>query len=106
LHPDQTPIVDKLGATIQLERRTETGGLTQSGTATSGKDVTFNDEFYTDDNTKVAVMVTSYDIATGDVTVVSPATASGFNVLFRNSSGAVVDRQFQYTAVGFGTKQT
>ena len=106
LHPDQTPIVDKLGATIQLERRTETGGLTQSGTATSGKDVTFNDEFYTDDNTKVAVIVTSYDIATGDVTVVSPATASGFNVLFRNSSGVVVDRQFQYTAVGFGTKQT
>ena len=106
LHPDQTPIVDKLGATIQLERRTETGGITQSGTATAGKSVLFNNEFYTDDNTKVAVMVTSYDIETGDVTVVSPATSSGFNVLFKNSSGVAVDRQFQYTAVGFGTKQS
>lgn len=106
LHPDQTPIVDKLGATIQLERRTETGGITQSGTASAGRNVLFNNEFYTDDNTKVAVMVTSYDIETGDVTVVSPATGSGFNVLFKNSSGAVVDRQFQYTAVGFGTKQS
>lgn len=106
LHPDQTPIVDKLGATIQLERRIENGGLEQSGTNGAGKDVTFEDEFYTDDNTKVAVMVTSYDMETGDVVIVTPPTASGFNVTFQNSSGTVVDRQFQYTAVGFGTKQS
>lgn len=106
LHPDQTPIVDKLGATIQLERRTENGDLEQSGTNGAGKDVAFQDEFYTDDNTKVAVMVTGYDLETGDVAIVTPATASGFNVTFQNSSGVVVDRQFQYTAVGFGTKQS
>lgn len=106
LHPDQTPIVDKLGATIQLERRTETGGIDQSGTNGLGKDVSFFDEFYTDDNTKVAVSITSYDMATGDIAVVTPATGSGFNVTFQNSSGTVVDRQFQYTAVGFGTKQS
>tara|TARA_Y100000004_G_scaffold68282_1_gene76599 strand:- start:4683 stop:8372 length:3690 start_codon:yes stop_codon:yes gene_type:complete len=105
LHPDQTPIVDKLGATIQLERRTENGPIDQSGTDGTGKDVVFENAFYTDDNTKVAVMVTSYDMATGDVAIVTPATASGFNVTFQNSSGVVVDRQFQYTAVGFGTKQ-
>ena len=106
LHPDQTPIVDKLGATIQLERRTETGGIEQSGTNGLGKDVSFLDEFYTDDNTKVAVSVTSFDLETGDIAIVTPATASGFNVTFQNSSGTVVDRQFQYTAVGFGTKQS
>ena len=106
LHPDQTPIVDKLGATIQFERRTETGGIEQSGTSGLGKDVSFLDEFYTDDNTKVAVSITSYDMATGDIAVVTPATGSGFNVTFQNSSGTVVDRQFQYTAVGFGTKQS
>ena len=106
LHPDQTPIVDKLGVTIQLERRTETGGFEQSGTSGTGKDITFQNEFYTDDNTKVAVIVTSYDLETGDVALVSPATGSGFNVTFQNSSGTVIDRQFQYTAVGFGTKQS
>ena len=105
LHPDQTPIVDKLGATIQLERRTENGAIDQSGTDGAGRSVVFENAFYTDDNTKVAVMVTSYDMETGDVAIVTPATASGFNVTFQNSSGVVVDRQFQYTAVGFGTKQ-
>ena len=98
--------MDKLGATIQLERRTESGGFDQSGTSPSGKAITFLDEFYTDDDTKVAVSVTSYDLETGDVAIVTPATASGFNVTFKNSSGTVVDRQFQYTAVGFGTKQS
>ena len=106
LKADQTPIVDKLGATIQLERRTETGGIDQSGTNGLGKDVSFLDEFYTDDNTKVAVSITSFDLETGDIAIVTPATASGFNVTFQNSSGTVVDRQFQYTAVGFGTKQS
>ena len=103
--PDQTPIVDQLGVTLQFERRTENGG-TLSSEATS-KAVEFEDDFYTDADTKVAVGITAFDMEAGDYFVLDPetVTGSGFTITFKNGS-TVIDRDFQYTAIGYGTKQS
>ena len=99
---NQTPIVDELGVTLQLERRTENSKVLNSGSSASGVDVVFNDAFYTDGNTEVAVGITGYDLGSGDYFILKEPTRTGFNILFKRGS-RVVDRKFQYTAVGFGT---
>ena len=104
-HIDQTPIVDQLGAILQFERRTENGTTIASGTAAGGKAVTFTNAFYTDSNTKVAVGITAFDLASGDYYVMSEPTGTGFTVTFKNGS-SVINRNFQYTAIGYGTQQT
>ena len=104
-HIDQTPIVDQLGAILQFERRTENGTTIASGTGAGGKAVTFANAFYTDSNTKVAVGITAFDLASGDYYVMSEPTGTGFTVTFKNGS-SVIDKNFQYTAIGYGTQQT
>lgn len=98
----QTPIIDELGVTLQLERRTENSKVLNSGFSTSGLDVVFEDAFYTDGDTKVAVGITGYDLASDDYFIVSEPTRTGFNIIFKQGP-SVADRKFQYTAVGFGT---
>ena len=104
-HADQTPLVDQLGAILQFERRTENSATIASGTASGGKAVTFANAFYTDGNTKVTVGVTAFDLASGDYYVMSEPTRTGFTITFKNGS-SVIDRNFQYTAIGYGTEQT
>tara|TARA_A100001201_G_scaffold143597_1_gene146079 strand:+ start:17663 stop:21265 length:3603 start_codon:yes stop_codon:yes gene_type:complete len=104
-HVDQTPIVDQLGVTLQLERRTENSGTITSGA--SSKAVAFVDDFYTDADTKVAVGITAFDMEAGDYFVLDPNTVTGssFIITFKNGS-TVISRDFQYTAIGYGTKQS
>jgi len=104
-HIDQTPIVDQLGAILQFERRTENSATIASGTGGSGKAVTFANAFYTDGNTKVTVGITAFDLASGDYYVMSEPTGTGFTITFKNGS-SVINRNFQYTAIGYGTQQT
>ncbi len=104
LHPDQTPIVDKLGATVQFERRTENSNIFASGTS-GPRVITFDNAFYVDDDTRVAVSISPFDMEAGDFYTMTAPTSTGFTVTFRNSSGGQVNRQFQYAAVGYGTKQ-
>jgi predicted phage tail protein len=103
-HVDQTPIVDQLGVTLQFERRTENSGTIASG-ATS-KAVLFENAFYTDADTEVAVGITAFDLQSGDYYRVTSVTGTGFTITFYNSSNTVIDRNFQYTAIGYGTKQS
>jgi predicted phage tail protein len=103
LHPDQTPIVDKLGATIQFERRTENSNVLASGTD-GPRTVTFDNAFYVDNDTRVAVSLSPYDMESGDFYTMTAPTSTGFTVTFRSSGGGQVNRQFQYAAVGYGTK--
>lgn len=104
LHPDQTPIVDKLGATVQFERRTENSNILASGTS-GPRVVTFDNAFYVDDDTRVAVSISPFDMEAGDFYTMTAPTSTGFTVTFRSSGGGQVTRQFQYAAVGYGTKQ-
>ena len=103
-HVDQTPIVDQLGVTLQFERRTENSRTIASG-ATS-KAVLFENAFYTDTDTEVTVGITAFDLQSGDYYRLTSVTRTGFTVTFYNSSNAVIDRNFQYTAIGYGTKQS
>lgn len=88
-------IIDELGAEMQLQQRTATGsGLT--GAAASG--VAYANNFYSPPN----IGITAFNMSTGDYSVVSNVTRSGFTVEFRNSSHSAVSRQFTYQAIGFG----
>jgi hypothetical protein len=41
-------------------------------------------------------------LATGDFFAVTSVTRTGFTVEFKNSAGTAVNRQFTYTANGYG----
>ena len=99
-HIDQTPIVDELGFTIQLESRTEGSATIASGAG--AKAVTFADGFYQTPN----IGITAFNLASGDYYEVTSTTKAGFTITFKNSSNAAIDRNFQYQAVGYGTEQT
>ena len=99
-HVDQTPLIDELGFTMQLERRTE--GSTTITSGADAKAVTFNDAFYQ----TPSIGITAYNLASGDYYEVTSESRTGFTITFRNSSNAAISRQFQYQASGFGTQQT
>lgn len=103
-HLDQTPLVDQLGVSVQFERRTENSGTLISGTSASGKAVTFEKAFYTDGDTKVTVGIVAFGLGAGDYYVMSEPTGSGFTITFKNGV-QVVNRNFQFTAIGYGTQQ-
>ncbi len=99
-HIDQTPVVDELGFTMQLELRTESSPTIASGAG--AKAVTFTNGFYQEPN----IGITAFNLASGDYYVVTSASRTGFTITFFNSSNAAIDRNFQYQAVGYGTEQT
>ena len=107
-HPDQTPLVDQLGYLLQLERRTESSNLiSKEFERGETKFITFEKPFYTDNDTKVAVSIVAYALESGDYYEISEPTSTGFSITFKSSfdGTVVVDRDFRYTAVGYGTQQ-
>ena len=66
--------------------------------------MTFDNAFYVDNDTRVAVSLSPYDMESGDFYTMTAPTSTGFTVTFRSSGGGQVNRQFQYAAVGYGTK--
>ena len=66
----------------------------------------FKDAFYFDFDTKVTVGITAFNLQSGDYYRITNLTGDGFDIDFYNSSNSVEDRNFQYTAIGYGTKQT
>ncbi len=114
--PAQSIEIDQLGYTAELESRTETslgnagatgGGIISSGT--SQKSVTFTNSFFTGstgtgvaDNTVLpSVAITIENAQSGDFFTLSSITSSGFNIDIKNGSSHV-DREFKYSATGFG----
>ena len=103
--PAQTIRVTELGYTASLQRRTESGTQTSSGLTT----VTFDSPFFVGTssllgaNTQLpSIGITASDLQAGDFFTLSDITASSFKVQFKNSSGASINRNFNFTAVGFG----
>jgi hypothetical protein len=99
-HVDQTPLVDELGYTMQLESRTESSATIASGAA--AKVVTFANGFYQEPS----LGITASNLASGDYYEVTSASRTGFTITFYDSSNTAIDRNFQYQAVGYGTEQT
>ncbi len=113
-HVDQTPIVDQLGVTLQFERRTENSTTFSSESLRTLRDndpeiltdVVFINAFYADADTEVTVGITAFGLQSGDYYRITNLTGAGFDIDFYDSSNTVIDRNFQYTAIGYGTKQS
>ena len=99
-HVDQTPVVDELGFTMQLESRTESSAAIASGAA--AKVMTFTNAFYQEPS----IGITASNLASGDYYEVTSASRTGFTITFYDSSNTAINRNFQFQAVGYGTEQT
>ena len=91
-----TPRVTAVTVTIDMPDRIFSGNDISSGAGT--KTVTFTTPFK---STAYAVGITMEDANTGDFFTVSNKTVNSFDVLFKNSSGTNVSRDFDFIAKGF-----
>ena len=106
--PAQSIEIDQLGYTAELDRRVETVNTAIAST-TSTKSVTFAQSFFTGFNgTDVAansalptIGITIENMSAGDEFFLSNISNTGFDIDIRNS-GSNVNRNFKYTAIGFG----
>jgi len=92
--------IDQLGVTALLQQHNESAGPLTSGTTTYT--ATFPNAFYA----VPQVNITALDMGTGDYVAITNVTRTNFQVLFKNSSGSNVSRQFHYSANGTGKEVT
>ena len=104
----QNILVDELGYKAQLQQRTEQS-TSAIASGTSAKAVTFTNAFFTGtsslggaNSALPTIGITPQNMATGDFFELSSISGTGFTVTFKNSSGTIVDRNFNYMATGFG----
>ena len=104
----QNILVDELGYKAQLQQRTEQSTATIAS-GTPAKAVTFTNAFFTGtsslggaNSALPTIGITPLNMATGDFFELSSISRTGFTVTFKNSSGTIVDRNFNYMATGFG----
>ena len=98
----------ELGYKATFQRRQENSdGVIASGTST--KAITFNKPFFVGTSSLgganaylPSIGVTVQNLGNGERVNVSNVTSTGFSVDVLNSSGSNVDRNFSYTAVGYG----
>ena len=99
--------LQQLGYTASLPSRTEQSAVIASGAG--AKAVTFTAPFFVGtsglgnlNNFLPSVNISPQNMATGDFFELSSISGTGFTVHFKNSSNASIDRNFTYSAVGFG----
>jgi hypothetical protein len=91
-----TPVVSAVTVTLDMEDRIFSEDNLTSGVGTVT--VAFPSPFKT---TNYALGVTMEDANSGDFFQISNKTVNGFDLLFKNSSGTNISRQFDYIAKGF-----
>ena len=106
--PAQSIEIDQLGYKAELDRRVETVNAVIAST-TSTKSVTFTNSFFTGaSGTSISVGsalptigITIENMTAGDEFFLSNISGTGFDIDIKNG-GSNVDRNFKYTAIGFG----
>ena len=102
-------LVDQLGYEARFDVRSEQStGLTASGT--SAKTVSFSKPFWTGTTALggsttaylPSVSVNVFGLASGDYIDMGTVTGSQFTLTIKNSSGSAIDKNFSWTAVGYG----
>ena len=100
--------VSQLGYFAEFQRRTEQS-TTTIASGSGAKSITFDSPFFTGTSALLgansnppAIGITAFNMASGDFFELSSITGTGFTVHFKNSSGSSVDRNFNFTAIGFG----
>ena len=104
----QNILIDELGYTATLQRRTENS----NGTIASGagaKAITFDKPFFVGTaslggvNTYLpSIGITALNMGSGEYFEVTSISSTGFTVTFKNSGGTAVNRNFNWSAVGYG----
>ena len=97
-----TPVVNTLGMEIDMPDKTLADDDIASGTASSGKVVTFPTAF----KELKGLGISAGNLASGDFYAITNKSATGFTIKFFNSGGSVVNRTFDYVARGFGVLST
>ena len=99
--------LQQLGYSATLPSRTEQSSVIASGAG--AKAVTFTAPFFVGtsglgnlNSFLPSVNISPQNMATGDYFELSSISGTGFTVHFKNSSNASIDRNFTYSAVGFG----
>ena len=91
-----TPVIQEVSVVIDMPDRIFSGNDLTSGVGT--KTISFSTPFK---STAYAVGITMEDANTGDFFTISNKTINSFDVLFKNSSGSNISRQFDFIAKGF-----
>jgi hypothetical protein len=98
----QNILIDALGYEATFQQRQDQSTATIASGA-GAKTVTFDKAFYTAAGTSLpSIGITAQNMASGDYFTVDSVTGTTFTVTFRNSAGTQVDRNFTYTATGYG----
>jgi len=105
---DENILVNELGYTATLQRRQEQStGAVASGAGS--KTVNFSKNFFTGTGSLggtnaylPSIGINAMNLASGDYIEMGTVTGSSFVVTFKNSSNAAVDRNFTWSAVGYG----
>jgi hypothetical protein len=101
-------LIDELGYDASFQRRTEqSNGNVASGAGTAT--VTFDKAFFVGTASLGGVNaylpsigITAQNMATGDYFTLGTVTGTTFQVTFRNAAGTAIDRNFTWSAVGYG----
>ena len=100
--------VSQLGYFAEFQRRVEQSTTTIASGA-GAKSISFNSPFFTGTSALLgansnppAIGITAFNMASGDFFELTSIGSTGFTVHFKNSSGSSVDRNFNFTAIGFG----
>ncbi len=103
----QNMSLQQAGYTATMPSRTEQSSVIASGAG--AKAVTFTAPFFVGtsglgnlNSFLPSVNISPQNMATGDYFELSSISGTGFTVHFKNSSNASIDRNFTYSAVGFG----
>jgi len=105
---DQNILIDQLGYDASFQRRLEQSeGAVASGAG--AKTITFASKFFTGTTLLggtnaflPSIGITAQNMGSGDYFEVTGVSSTGFTVTFKNSAGTAVDRNFNWSAVGYG----
>ncbi|MGA0207890.1 MAG: hypothetical protein ACO3LT_08880, partial [Ilumatobacteraceae bacterium] len=109
LAPDQNILVDELGYDATFQRRTEHSDGAVASTA-GAKAITFAHPFWTGTTALggsstaylPSIGITAQNMGTGEYFEVTSISGTGFTVTFKNSGGTAIDRNFNWSATGYG----
>lgn len=93
-----TPVLKVLTINVDMPDRVTGDNDLVSGTGAGGYSVTFTPSF----KVSPSIGIMAQDLAQGDFYEIPTKSASGFTIRFKNSSGTVVSRTFDYVAKGYG----
>ena len=97
--PQATPAISVLSVTVDMPDRIISGNDIASGTGAGGYVVTFARAF----KAMPALGIAAQNLQQGDYYEIPSKSASAFTIRFKNSSGTVVSRTFDYVARGYGS---